>query len=284
MPILSDSQFSVLCTRSPNLNCFRFIFSSLKVTQALDRYAREKCTFRRSSPQSIYKHDGTYYHANTETRTFCFEVSQWSFLLAKSGPSIPMSVGIYWSLSECIRTRRIPFWVLQTHCNCSQSPSSPWVSHLYHGFMERYDSIARPSMHQSFIGSRLIKTRLTLINRTQLRTKGQSAGYPHFSLRRRWENAICLGPGPKWKVRVTEGFIKSKGNRRIEHLLCQFGSQAKATGIFSSDSFFVTWHTLWEQNWNSLQFFASAGKRNRWTFVDSSCLGQVLMNFSWSYN
>jgi hypothetical protein len=32
-------------------------------------------------------------------------------------------------------------------------------------------------MYASFIGSRLTKTRLTLINRTQLRTKGQSAGY-----------------------------------------------------------------------------------------------------------
>jgi len=30
----------------------------------------------------------------------------------------------------------------------------------------------------SFIGLRLTKTRLTLINRTRLRTKGQSAGYP----------------------------------------------------------------------------------------------------------
>jgi len=35
-------------------------------------------------------------------------------------------------------------------------------------------------MYVSFIGLRLTKTSLTLINRTRLRTKGQSAGYPHY--------------------------------------------------------------------------------------------------------
>ena len=37
-------------------------------------------------------------------------------------------------------------------------------------------------MYVSFIGSRLTKRRLTLINRTQLRTKGQSAGYPQAQI------------------------------------------------------------------------------------------------------
>jgi len=37
-------------------------------------------------------------------------------------------------------------------------------------------------VYASFIGSRLTKTRLTLINHTQLRTKGQSAGYPQAQI------------------------------------------------------------------------------------------------------
>ena len=37
-------------------------------------------------------------------------------------------------------------------------------------------------MYVSFIGSRLTKRRPTLINHTQLRTKGQSAGYPHAQI------------------------------------------------------------------------------------------------------
>ena len=37
-------------------------------------------------------------------------------------------------------------------------------------------------MYVSFIGLRLPKTRLTLINRTRLRTKGQSAGYPQAQI------------------------------------------------------------------------------------------------------
>jgi len=40
-------------------------------------------------------------------------------------------------------------------------------------------------MYVSFIGLRLTKTSLTLINRTRLRTKGQSAGYPHMNNARR---------------------------------------------------------------------------------------------------
>jgi len=38
------------------------------------------------------------------------------------------------------------------------------------------------SMYVSFIGLRLTKTSLTLINRTRLRTKGQSAGYPQAQI------------------------------------------------------------------------------------------------------
>ena len=37
-------------------------------------------------------------------------------------------------------------------------------------------------MYVSFIGLRLTKTSLTLINRTRLRTKGQSAGYPQAQI------------------------------------------------------------------------------------------------------
>ena len=37
-------------------------------------------------------------------------------------------------------------------------------------------------MYVSFIGLRLTKTSLTLINRTRLRTKGQSAGYPQAKI------------------------------------------------------------------------------------------------------
>ena len=37
-------------------------------------------------------------------------------------------------------------------------------------------------MYASFIGLRLTKTSLTLINRTRLRTKGQSAGYPQAQI------------------------------------------------------------------------------------------------------
>ena len=39
-----------------------------------------------------------------------------------------------------------------------------------------------PCMYVSFIGLRLTKTSLTLINRTRLRTKGQSAGYPQVQI------------------------------------------------------------------------------------------------------
>jgi len=38
------------------------------------------------------------------------------------------------------------------------------------------------AMYVSFIGLRLTKTSLTLINRTRLRTKGQSAGYPQAQI------------------------------------------------------------------------------------------------------
>jgi len=40
----------------------------------------------------------------------------------------------------------------------------------------------RPLVYVSFIGLRLTKTSLTLINRTRLRTKGQSAGYPQAQI------------------------------------------------------------------------------------------------------
>ena len=41
---------------------------------------------------------------------------------------------------------------------------------------------ANGAMYVSFIGLRLTKTSLTLINRTRLRTKGQSAGYPQAQI------------------------------------------------------------------------------------------------------
>jgi len=43
-------------------------------------------------------------------------------------------------------------------------------------------TFAYADMYVSFIGLRLTKTSLTLINRTRLRTKGQSAGYPQAQI------------------------------------------------------------------------------------------------------
>ena len=44
------------------------------------------------------------------------------------------------------------------------------------------DESFRFHMYVSFVGLRLTKTSLTLINRTRLRTKGQSAGYPQAQI------------------------------------------------------------------------------------------------------
>ena len=48
-------------------------------------------------------------------------------------------------------------------------------------FKKRYEFSA-VCMYVSFIGLRLTKTSLTLIKRTRLRTKGQSAGYPQAQI------------------------------------------------------------------------------------------------------
>ena len=51
-----------------------------------------------------------------------------------------------------------------------------WMCDIWHECVIRHIH-----MYVSFIGLRLTKTSLTLINRTRLRTKGQSAGYPHVT-------------------------------------------------------------------------------------------------------
>jgi len=56
--------------------------------------------------------------------------------------------------------------------------------HLHHlclSFPLQLCSREKP-MYVSFIGLSLTKTSLTLINRTRLRTKGQSAGYPQAQI------------------------------------------------------------------------------------------------------
>jgi len=51
-----------------------------------------------------------------------------------------------------------------------------------HNNETKQTGLIKRSMNVSFIGLRLTKTRLTLINRTRLRTKGQSAGYPQAQI------------------------------------------------------------------------------------------------------
>ena len=60
------------------------------------------------------------------------------------------------------------------------------ICNLYRALFRRsaniYVSKLRLAVCVSFIGLRLTKTSLTLINRTRIRTKGQSAGYPQAQI------------------------------------------------------------------------------------------------------
>ena len=66
------------------------------------------------------------------------------------------------------------------NCNCLSLPTK--VIFFEKVPTEERKRLGATHMYVSFIGLRLTKTSLTLINRTRLRTKCQSAGYPQAQI------------------------------------------------------------------------------------------------------